>query len=59
MDSMLLFYIALLKIRIKCDSAVYLKLQLQSLKTRWQPPGCSLIVNRTTNLAHVKLILIP
>ena len=56
---MLLLYIAPLKIRIKYYSAVYRNLQLQSLKTRWQPPGCRLIVNRTANLAHVKLILIP
>jgi hypothetical protein len=46
MDSilLLLFYVALFKIRIKYDSAVYRKLQLQSMKTCWQPPGCRLIV---------------
>jgi hypothetical protein len=59
MYSMLLLYIALFKIRIKCNSAVYRKLQLQSLKSRWQPPDFSLIVNRTPNLAHVIIILIP
>jgi len=59
MDNVLLFYIAPFKIGIKYDNAVYRKLQLQSLKTRWQPPGCRFVVNRTTNLAHVKLILVP
>jgi len=55
MDSMLLFYITLFKIGIKYGSAVYRKLQLQSMKTRWQLPGCRLIVSRNTDLAHENL----
>jgi hypothetical protein len=59
MDTLLIFYIALFQIRIKCDRAVYRKLQLQLLYTRWQPPDWPLIVNRTTNATRVKLVLIP